>query len=803
MSRSLRWCVIAGVLVLGLAAGGFAYEPVEPSAEVARTWWPAHRNVWTPIGWKDHLFRFAVLYNGWVVAQPHIGKTKEHTKPFAGQGVLLAIAPSATGAPAPAASCPYLLASMPDGGVGMQRWDESAAPVLVTSWPLRDGLVLEERVFAHLAGGQETRTGIEPLYAWVRLAVAHVDALKAPPGYSFVVQLQANHLGQAMDPARNLMAHPERAIYPRTLVAERYPDGSGSGCRLVEPDGRLRLVCVPSETATFTFAEGKPGTRDYFLQVSLTAQMGAHADLLVPMIPGNREEVERELTLGYEAALNDARAFWSKVPATAAVIDTPESEINDAIRHGVKLAQVITERNPQTGETSLLTGSWHYDLLWATPTSMIATMLLDPLGYHDFVERHIEIFRKHQGSVKPPGPAYTLHPGYLASPRSLTAIDWLADHGAILHEICRHALLTGDRAFIEQWQDTIVKACEFIRDTRRLRGHNGVPGVLPPAVATDMGIPTQSVWNVGWNYRGLTSAVRLLKRIGHPRADEFAAEARDYKEVFLKALREQAETMPQWTDSRGQPHRLTPVSLSTGDDVLHPFYLDAGPLVLVWAGLLEADDPLMRSALAFFREGPNTRLYDPRGNFEQRPVLVHEISSCEPCYSWSFYHSWQAGDRLKFLEGMYSLLFGAMSDQTYVSCESRHGIYGTVFTSVVLADLVRLAVIDEAISEDELHLLRLVPRAWLRADRITRFDNLSTEFGPVTLRFGLQDEGRRLEVSFAPQFRQRPKKVMLHVPPLAGLEQVSINGRVVKAAPGDVLPILTADRDARMNTTAP
>ncbi|MCK4966911.1 hypothetical protein KAS50_07760, partial [bacterium] len=36
----------------------------EPDAELASLWWPPHRNVWTPIGWKDHLFRFNVFYNG-------------------------------------------------------------------------------------------------------------------------------------------------------------------------------------------------------------------------------------------------------------------------------------------------------------------------------------------------------------------------------------------------------------------------------------------------------------------------------------------------------------------------------------------------------------------------------------------------------------------------------------------------------------------------------------------------------------------------------------------------------------------
>src|SRR5437879_10589700 len=42
----------------------------ELTAELAKLWWPDQRNIWTPIGWKDHYFRFNVLYNGWIVCEP-------------------------------------------------------------------------------------------------------------------------------------------------------------------------------------------------------------------------------------------------------------------------------------------------------------------------------------------------------------------------------------------------------------------------------------------------------------------------------------------------------------------------------------------------------------------------------------------------------------------------------------------------------------------------------------------------------------------------------------------------------------
>ncbi|MBN2289460.1 MAG: hypothetical protein JXQ83_09025, partial [Candidatus Glassbacteria bacterium] len=381
------------------------------------------------------------------------------------------------------------------------------------------------------------------------------------------------------------------------------------------------------------------------------------------------------------------------------------------------------------------------------------------------------------------------HPGYFSTPAGLTSIDWLSDNGAVLYEVCRHALLTGDSRFIDRWLGAVIACCEFIKEARASGNHDGVKGVLPPAVATDRRVPNQSVWNIGWNYKGLAAAVRLLERVGHPRAEEFALEARGYREAFTGALREAASAMPRWTDREGVLHPLVPLSLSAGGDIFHAFYLDTGPLFLVWAGLLEADDPLMRSSLAFFREGPNTRVFDPGGNCWQRPVLVREISSCEPCYSWNVYHSWQLGDRRRFLEGMYSLLAGALSRQSYISCETRHGIYGNVFAVPLLADLVRLSVVDDQLVEGELHLLRLVPLAWLKSDFETRFENMPTGYGPVSVSFRISGDRKALEASCRAGFRHQPGKVLLHVPPLPGLEKVVVNGRAVKASPGEMLTI--------------
>ena len=55
----------------------------------------------------------------------------------------------------------------------------------------------------------------------------------------------------------------------------------------------------------------------------------------------------------------------------------------------------------------------------------------------------------------------------------------------------------------------------------------------------------QAVWAVGWNYKGLCAAVRLLKRTGHERAGEFEAEAAEFRAAVLAAFRRKYRGMPR------------------------------------------------------------------------------------------------------------------------------------------------------------------------------------------------------------------------------------------------------------------
>ncbi len=759
------------------------WSGTEPSMADGLRWWRELPEKWTPFGWKDHMFRFNVLYEGTIVADPF---TNQRTERYRGEGVYLSFAPAIDAVPARS----YY--KQGDDNAVAQGWTDRPTPELWSEWTT-DGFITRCHAFAHVTGGRPVESGIEPIFAWIRLSLhATCEALPLEERWGFLLRLNAPHIGHTMSIRNNLIPHPEdrryppqyrSTGYPRRLYAEPEEYDRESGLVLLErsvwegeEEARVRLMILPGFDCSAVFKPRHPEEMDSSIYVEMDAKPGAHVDILLPMLPSHRSLVEPEARIGYDRALQEADHFWSWKPETAAVFETPEIHINKTVEYGLKFAEMIAEKNPDNGQYSLLTGSWVYANLWATPLAFCSIWFLDCLGYHSTVEKYLEIFRREQGTVVPPGDHYTLHPGYLSTPASLTAINWLSDHGALLYTLSAHGLLSGNGEWVQDRLSTILKACEFIRDARAIKGHGGFEGIMPPGIATDRRTKIQAIWNDGWMYKGLTTAVRLLRRIGHPRAGEFAAEAEGYRQAFHEALAKKTETMPDWTDNAGKKHRLVPTSLQgeTKSELRHAFYLDTGPLFLVFAGLLRADDEMMRSMMQWFREGPQTRLYRFDSNCWQVPRLIHEVSSCEPNMSWGYFHSHQLGDRARFLEAMYSLFACHVSRQTYTNCETRGGVTGLTPTLTEYY-LARLAVVDDQVEPDGLHLLRLMPLAWLAPDKPSRFENMPTEFGPLSL--GVSRAGESLEVTYEARYRIKPSRVVLHVPPLGELNRVRLNGR--------------------------
>lgn len=744
----------------------------EPTMSDAMSWWSELPAKWTPVGWKDHIFRFNILYNGMISAIPDLNP---RTQRWTGQGMQLGVWPNAK------VGFPGHVIDPQDNASVLQGWDDVDAPVLWSEWA-HEGLLLRSRVFAHVPTPEEQHRGDEPIYAWIRLSIHDVlPALPVPAHYGFNLLLSAPYIRTgAMSIRYNIAVEKDKRRYPRELTYEPRGGNGADGGLVTEPDGRIRIGVASGHEFTVEAVPATAENPDSLVHLDLPTREGCCVDVLLPIFPVERDEFVRELALGWDGALHAANGFWAPQPSTAAAFVTSERHIDETVRHNLKLTRIIAERDPATGYESLLTGSWAYADLWSTPACMQIVMFLDALGHHETAARYLQMYIDSQGSVLPVGDFYRPHPGSLGPPKSIAACVWTADHGAIIWALANHGLVTGDDAWLETALPVIVGGCEFIRDARRIEGHPGVRGIMPPGVATDMPTHIQSVWADAWAHKGLSTAARLLRRLGDRRAASWSREAADYRRTFREAFSAKLASMPTWTDEEGQRHRLAPMSLYGEKDfeLRNAFYLDTGPLVLVFGGLLEADEPAMLSTVKWFREGPPRRIYRYDSDCWQVPSLHHEMSSCEPCYSWNVFHSHQLGDREHFLEAMYSLLAGAISRQTYTVCETRGGVTGLAATTIMVY-LARLAVVDDQVAEGELHLLRMMPLAWLREGCGSRFLNMPTEYGPVSLEAHLAEDGRTLHVRWDPRFRRAAERVLLHVPPAAELGRILVNGDAV------------------------
>ena len=117
-----------------------------------------------------------------------------------------------------------------------------------------------------------------------------------------MIHLGRVHLGRSMFHEENLMVYPANSSYPRALTVGAFEDGPRAGCRILEEDGKVRLVGFTT-TGMLKLREREPGTQDYYLQVNLPAKKGHHVDLLLPMLPTDRKQVDSEMALGFEGAL--------------------------------------------------------------------------------------------------------------------------------------------------------------------------------------------------------------------------------------------------------------------------------------------------------------------------------------------------------------------------------------------------------------------------------------------------------------------------------------------------------------------
>jgi hypothetical protein len=210
----------------------------EPDLEKACSWWRDMENIWTAVGWRDHIYRFNVWFDGTIsmVMQRH--KDKANGYP---QAEVFFV-------PALQVKDKWYLTPGPDDNLVIQSWGTSPAPVLRSDWA-RDGFVFREEVFAHISGGGDIKTGVEPLYAWVRLSIVdRMEGLPLRDKVGFAVKINNAYMVPASMSKRSLLAiKTEESRYQGVLKAGADHYDPGNGFAVLEREGTRRLVILPGQ----------------------------------------------------------------------------------------------------------------------------------------------------------------------------------------------------------------------------------------------------------------------------------------------------------------------------------------------------------------------------------------------------------------------------------------------------------------------------------------------------------------------------------------------------------------------------
>ena len=804
----------------------------EPTFADAQKWWSKMRRPVTFPGVPGHPFQPAALWNTgllfWPVPRNFTPDGPRHTGPPALMGELAGYETDALHVEFAFGRSMHV----PDrkdntaGDVSQELLD-GRMPVIIHRLT-RGGLAWTCTVFCRIADGPVSRTGDEVLLTEVQWTAKNTTARRQTAALS--AHLAAPHVVLGYKVAMQDRAAP----YQRALTWE--------APLLTDDRGRARLAAVASGGQIAFHAELPPEALRLARQP--LAKWGIHRDvltfsapvaagrsvslrLLIPYFAAEPQALTGALGLRAGGALAGARAYWKKTFDAAGRIETPEPIVNDSADAYLYHAMIATGRRPRSAQWILKTSPNNYEGLWGAHAA-IAAFSMDLRGVHDGSRPVFDGFLANQGPAPvtltgmwgrtPAGATegFSAHPGFLGNLEGHMAILWAFYHGWTMWAIGQHARLTGDWAWLRKHADRLALACEWIADQRRRtkrKGRSGRKvlsyGLLPASNAFDWGFG-HMFWSDAHTYRGLAEAADVLRRIGHARAGEFAAEADAYRRDIVEAVTRCRDAAPRVLLDDGTKIPFVPMSVEMRNYFAPDWtYVACGPLNLAWAGVVPADHDLMNQTLAFLDAGrplgrylrdkkeyegwdwaprtPADRDFNPATRPRKgRARFWRHKMTYEPGWIPQAFAFMARDEMPNLLEHFYSLISnGGQHVEIRSPIEQRDGVAWTQPGDANLLWLVRSFLLREL--SDRLILAGSTPRAWLADGRRIAVDRMPTHFGPVSYQLESRVGHGTIRGTFGFAFRTAPERILLRLRHPDGLlpSQVRINGVLSGAADGE------------------
>lgn len=430
------------------------------------------------------------------------------------------------------------------------------------------------------------------------------------------------------------------------------------------------------------------------------------------------------LRADYKTWFDRTTGFWNEMMKNIAHIEVPDQKATDALKAAHVCQMIANDLGEVRG------GEGFYDEFYIRDGAY-QVLELEEAGMWDAARKSIELYLPRQRD----------------DGRFESQAGQFDANGQALWVLWNYYKMSGDRAFLERVYPAMRKAADWtIRTLQETGSDPEFPGLLPKALADGEYLWAGQNHIVGydfWNLRGLlvtADAARILGRTAE--SDELMLVAGRYRNAIDTAMKKTslAHFPPSWElvgTHWGNTETLWPTPIFPRTDPrvseLVRFLREdfAGGYVegtIRWMGLPDVIHPYM---------GAYTTMADLTLGNDERVVQD---------FYWYLLHSTAAH---AFPEGIF------YKKQTAWGNTIPH-VTGACNYAVMLRHML---VHEEG---DELHLLKAVPDWWLSDGKQIRIEKLPTWFGEVSLIVKGTPKG--VEISFEGPNREKPSKIILHLP---------------------------------------
>ena len=333
------------------------------------------------------------------------------------------------------------------------------------------------------------------------------------------------------------------------------------------------------------------------------------------------------------------------------------------------------------------------------------------------------------------------------------------ENGIVLYILTRHALLTGDTAWLKTTWPTVKQVVGAIKRLRQESRKNpaALEAGLIPAGFPDGGIDgvIPEYTNVYWCLAGLKAAVDAARRLQMPELADWEAEFKDFWATFQKAAKRAAKPMD------GGLFYL-PI-LMTPREGVDPVRGQWAFCHAVFPGkLFDAADPLALGTMKLLDEHQKEGMV--LGTGWMPDGFWNYFASF-----WAHAHLW-LGQGEKAAEILYayanhaSPLRAWREEQPPKGEKTKEPFVGDMPHNWASAEFIRLVrnllVLERG---GELHLLEGLPRPWLAPGAKTALRGVATDFGPVTMTLEVSPDGASARLMVVPPANPDLKRIVVHL----------------------------------------